>query len=1067
MKKEKDKIKQTFSSINQSKKRKDSSPKKQLNASFSKEFINIISVETNTDDEEKNLVLAKSHYGLGDFMKMQEQILGEGNEVSSTVLDEKIKRNISSKGIVVRKIKTFVNHNDIDVNDIEENNIEENNNFLKIREIQEVSKEEFDKMKYNLLDDKYLGELENFILDFKYPVNSSNSTISIGALFPLERLIECSFNNDFDLIDEMIEKNNLYEEYIFNYRTIKGDGNCYYRAAMFRYFEIIILNKEISLLRNIIIDMKKSFNSEEIMSRREIKMNTVFKAELPLKIMIIILDLIQKDNIELAHLIFLKSLLICPIFDFGLIFYFRYIIYIYIKDNEDKLYLPNFPIKIGNLLPSKYETEEGEFLFNSFYQNYLLKMFMDAEKIIVYLTPFVLGINLDIIIFDDESEIIKKINYDGKPKYSFEEKIFLMNRKNHYELIYTKKDNDKYEEIFEKYINNDFLKSSLILLQSSKKNNIYINRNSNKNSITNKNKINISNNNYFNDVNEDNNKKNSQLNNSKVIKKKNKIKKKLKKPTFEEKELIHDNNSKTNRNQNNNNKNEKKSILTADATNISSLNSEEINYGNKINIKSRKYYIKTEKDDEIDDEEATKEASLISPEKIRILNDENKNSIHKNDEENYIKKKIYKNISKKTTKNSRSFKKKKILSNEPTKIINNTINAENSCNKILDNLSHNLDSNNNTINIDMEKIKLKKKKIILKQLDNNNNTDINNSCTSPKKKKHKLSSAVKRIVAENNISKNSEIKNNTENINTNLNNNQNNTHKKLSASGSTEKKKIIIVNYVCVKCSKKFQVRNKTEKVNLCKLCEEKEIIEMFSEKYLLYIRDCLEKKYNNEKILYNFNELLQKEINVDKKNITIENSINQLNKYNISKRESFQELLQNIFKEIQDNICVLCCHKIEIDKNSEKPIKIPCGCHFCSYKHFEEFFKNNKPIIKQEEFLCYCRHKYDTKEIYDLGIMFVNISNKVLKKSVIEYLNNKLKNECCVCENNDILVDRIRYKDKEEKEGNEKNEEVLTTYKELKHFFCKICNEKIKPFSLFLCKICDKNHILYPKTKK
>ena len=33
----------------------------------------------------------------------------------------------------------------------------------------------------------------------------------------------------------------------------------------------------------------------------------------------------------------------------------------YIKENEDQLYLQNFPIKIGNSLPSKYETEKESF----------------------------------------------------------------------------------------------------------------------------------------------------------------------------------------------------------------------------------------------------------------------------------------------------------------------------------------------------------------------------------------------------------------------------------------------------------------------------------------------------------------------------------------------------------------------------------------------------------------------------------------------------------------------------------------------------------------------------------
>ena len=40
-------------------------------------------------------------------------------------------------------------------------------------------------------------------------------------------------------------------------------------------------------------------------------------------------------------------------------------------------------------------------------------------------------------------------------------------KKNHYELIYTKYDNEKYFYLFEKYINNDFLKASLILSNSS------------------------------------------------------------------------------------------------------------------------------------------------------------------------------------------------------------------------------------------------------------------------------------------------------------------------------------------------------------------------------------------------------------------------------------------------------------------------------------------------------------------------------------------------------------------------------------------------------------------------
>ena len=659
MKNEKDKTIQKSLNIKQQKKRKESSPKKQLNISFTKEFINTISSNANEEEEGKNVILAKSHFGLGDFIKMQEQILGECNEVSSTVLDEKIKRNISAKGIDIRKIKTFINQNDIDVNDIEKNNVDENNNFLKIRDIPEVSQDYFDKMKYNLLNDKYLDELKNFIIYFKHPVNSAKSTIAIGSIFPLERLIECAFDNDSELLDQMISKYHLYEQYIFNYRTIKGDGNCYYRAVMFRYFEIIILNKEISLLRNIIFDMEKSFNSDEIMSRKEIKMNTVFKAELPLKIMIIILDLIQKNNVESAHYIFLKSLLICPIFDFGLILYFRYIMYNYIKENEDKLYMQKFPIKIGNLLPSKYETEKGEFLFHSFYQNYLLKMFMDAEKIIIYLTPFIIGMNLDIIIFDDESEIIKKINYEGKPKHSLDEKIFLMNRKNHYELIYTKYDNEKYADLFEKYINNDFLKASLILSSSSK-----------------------------NDGNETNIEEKNE-NKNLGVRKKTKIIKRRKKKSFDKLDITQD--------EKRENKSEniriKKGFTKTHIGKINNLRKQsmEIDYqgfniiNKSINNDNNKIISNyNEKSDEIGNEEVTKETTLTSYDKNKNINEENKNV-------NILKKKIYKkNLC--LMKPTKSFRYKAFTSDETTKKVNHTNLDENAKNIRLSKNSNNTDN---------------------------------------------------------------------------------------------------------------------------------------------------------------------------------------------------------------------------------------------------------------------------------------------------------------------------------------------------------------------------------------
>ena len=78
---------------------------------------------------------------------------------------------------------------------------------------------------------------------------------------------------------------------------------------------------------------------------------------------------------------------------------------------------------------------------------------MEAEKIIIYLTPFVLGINLDIIIFEDnEDKIVKRLSYEEENGIDNNKNndivITLLNRNAHYELVYTYEEYMKFSDYY-------------------------------------------------------------------------------------------------------------------------------------------------------------------------------------------------------------------------------------------------------------------------------------------------------------------------------------------------------------------------------------------------------------------------------------------------------------------------------------------------------------------------------------------------------------------------------------------------------------------------------------------
>jgi hypothetical protein len=308
--------------------------------------------------------------------------------------------------------------------------------FLEVRKLIIPKKENFEKYIINKYDKDKREKLIEYILSINVSINKFNDNHSLSPLIPINKLIE-----EFNLKDNF---NNI--KY---YRKIKEDGNSFYRIIIFQIFEFIILKNKIDLLRSIIFDIYKCYNNSITQNYLNNGKLDKIKPNLIFQILISIYLKCEENNIELSYKIFLISINSCKSFDEGLIWYYKYILYKYIKENELKHFSKNFNINIGSLLPEKYENN-GNFKFNEFYEDNLLKLFINVEKIIIYITPFIFGIN--IILIDNK---IKNFNYEGKSILDINESINIFYKDGKYELLYNKEYFINNKNILFHYINEE------------------------------------------------------------------------------------------------------------------------------------------------------------------------------------------------------------------------------------------------------------------------------------------------------------------------------------------------------------------------------------------------------------------------------------------------------------------------------------------------------------------------------------------------------------------------------------------------------------------------------------
>ena len=295
--------------------------------------------------------------------------------------------------------------------------------------------------------------LDNFYKNFRPKCNDK----AIGSISSLDFLVETTFNCSPNHYDIMIEDREKLNSYIYKFRSVLGDGDCFYRGFIFSFLENIILTNNIMLMKELLILFHEKINPKNdlIKDKDYLLILHQMNFEIVTSILYILINQMESD-IEKAYKSLLKVFLYCPDFDFGIIYFTRYLIYEFITANEDKIYSREFQLEIGCLLPEDYIIDKGDkndYLFEDYFSLQLMQTKTFAEKIVLYIAPFVFNTNMNILIYDfginGASSSIQEKLFLSDNDTSSQIQINLIFRKSHYDIYYK----INYYEEFKSYFN--------------------------------------------------------------------------------------------------------------------------------------------------------------------------------------------------------------------------------------------------------------------------------------------------------------------------------------------------------------------------------------------------------------------------------------------------------------------------------------------------------------------------------------------------------------------------------------------------------------------------------------
>ena len=277
-------------------------------------------------------------------------------------------------------------------------------------------------------------------------------SFNVAPISTIENLVESNFAYDKAYKEQISEHILSLHNYVYKWRNIFPDGNGFYRAVMYAFLENVILTDNTMAIKELICIFEDKINNENRILSPSIQKH-IDQLDKNIIAQILYVIYIAMDNplqIGNPYEILLKAFNFCVPFDKGMIFFLKFLLYEFVLENKDKLYTPDFPIKIGNLLAPQFIKENGEPDFDLYFEEELLKMDVDAQKIAVFLVPFVLRCDINIIVYDfDKGEIpyVKKFECGLQNKFQMN----LLFRSINYDIIYDSEYYKKYEKTLSAY----------------------------------------------------------------------------------------------------------------------------------------------------------------------------------------------------------------------------------------------------------------------------------------------------------------------------------------------------------------------------------------------------------------------------------------------------------------------------------------------------------------------------------------------------------------------------------------------------------------------------------------